>query len=122
MNKFNKITQDYFNLSPLNNLKSINGIDVPVVAEYNSEKDKIVTDKTQKNIIETVFAQKSLSSIKKNKQGSFAKGGVVNINEETQEVWTPREFLYRQFNPDWKENPIYCNRRSCTRKTERRCS
>ena len=105
MNKFNKITQDYFNLSPLNNLKSINGIDVPVVAEYNSEKDKIVTDKTQKNIIETVFAQKSLSSIKKNKQGSFAKGGVVNINEETQEVWTPREFLYRQFNPDWKENP-----------------
>ena len=105
MNKYNKITKDYFNLSPLNKLKSVNGIDVPVVAEFNSTKDEIVTDKTQKNIIETVFAQKSLSSIKKNKQGSFAKGGVVNLNEETQEVWTPREFLHRQFNPDWKENP-----------------
>ena len=119
MNKYNKISKDYFDLSPNNKLKSIKGIDVPLVEKFDNEIDEIVTDKTKKSIIETVFAQKSLGSIKKTKQGNFAKGGVTNIDGQIQEVWTPREFLYRQFNPDWRENPYIITEEESISKLEK---
>ena len=101
----NSLSEKYFALNPLKELKSLNGIDVPVVEQYDSEIDEIVTDKTRKEIIETVFAQNSLNKVKQKQSKQFSEGGVTNINGDAQEIWTPREFLYRQFNPDWKENP-----------------